>query len=130
MTSSVIPSIVVANAGENEVNGFFKMREPNVIPEGFAKTCIRMKWDPKGMWEQLSDHKRPWFEAENGSYIYWNKSDGRWWLDGPSGDGLYIVSDDGSLPPEDGWKPLPLSRTPVPKISVADNKNYEIKQGG
>ena len=36
-------------------------------------------------WERLSDLKRPWFEASNGAYIYWNAQDRHWWVDEPSG---------------------------------------------
>eukprot|EP00954_Amorphochlora_amoebiformis_P023509 1360482-Amorphochlora_amoeboformis.AAC.2 len=104
-----------------------------------------MFWEPKEMWEELSDQKRLWFEAgqcryiassvkinvfnkilENGSYIYWNKSDGRWWIDGPSGAGVYIVADKvahlgrGEFPPSDGWKALQGSRKPLPTVEVGE----------
>ena len=49
-----------------------------MIPDGFTATCVKMSWDAAGMWKRLSDGKRPWFERDNGSYIYWNQSDGCW----------------------------------------------------
>ena len=59
------------------------------------------------MWRKLSDGRRPWFESDNGSYIYWNRSDGCWWIDGPTGAGVYIQKRDSEVPPVDGeWKPL------------------------
>ena len=33
-----------------------------------------------------------WFESENGSYIYRNTGDGRWWIDGPSGAGTLCLT--------------------------------------
>eukprot|EP00957_Ditylum_brightwellii_P017557 1322699-Ditylum_brightwellii.AAC.1 len=51
------------------------------------------------MWKRLSDGERPWFESENKSYIYWNRGDGKWWMDGPSGSCVYIVKSNDRLPP-------------------------------
>ncbi|GAB5365521.1 hypothetical protein AAMO2058_001065400 [Amorphochlora amoebiformis] len=118
--SGKTPVVTVKNAGVAAVNGVFLAQNPLSIPKGFASTCQKMFWEPKEMWEELSDQKRLWFEAENGSYIYWNKSDGRWWIDGPSGAGVYIVADKGEFPPSDGWKALQGSRKPLPTVEVGE----------
>ena len=40
------------------------------------------------------------------AYIYWNKSNGVWWIDEPSGNGVYIAKAPSHAPPQNGWKPL------------------------
>lgn len=106
----------VIGAAVTEVNGLYAERDPKVIPEGFARTCNEMGWDTKKMWLQLSDQLRPWYEKDNEAYIYWNKGDGKWWLDAPSGAGLYVVKADSLTPPESGWLPLEGVPRPVPTV--------------
>jgi hypothetical protein len=65
--------VVVAGASVEEVNGEYGARAPGVVPAGFTATCLQMRWDPAAMWTKLSDGRRLWFEADNGSYIYWNR---------------------------------------------------------
>ena len=49
------------------------------------------------------------------AYIYWNKSNGVWWIDEPSGNGVYIAKAPSHAPPQNGWKPLgPFG--PVPSL--------------
>eukprot|EP00965_Chrysotila_dentata_P261845 6214379-Pleurochrysis_carterae.AAC.1 len=62
--------------------------------------------------------RRAWFEAESGAYIYWNRSDGNWWIDEPSGAGAYIAQSDQQLPPTEGWKPLPGTKLPLPTVEL------------
>ena len=80
-----------------------------------------MKWDTVQLWNQLSDNKRPWYEAENESYVYWNRVDGKWWIDGPSGAGVYIVKHDGWVPPKNGWVALDLDYSPVPTVAAVED---------
>ena len=43
----------------------------------------------------VSTHEyEAWYEHDNEAYIYWNRSDGRWWIDVPSGAGAYVSDDD------------------------------------
>ena len=99
--------VVVAGASASEVNGEYVARAPDVIPAGFAATCEQMGWPPAATWRKLSDGMRHWFESSNGSYIYWNRSDGCWWIDEPSGAGVYIQRSSSELPPIEGkWEPL------------------------
>jgi hypothetical protein len=81
------------------------------------------QWDATKMWLRLSDQKRVWYEADNGSYIYWNKGDGKWWLDGPSGAGLYIVEDSGKTPPVKGWGRLRGAKLPLPTLELVLGKS-------
>ena len=102
--------LAVVGAGVDSVNQQYSARSPTDIPAGFTSTCNEMGWASEQMWVQLSDGHRPWFEAANGAYIYWNRSDGCWWIDAPSGAGLYILKASTALPPLDGsageWEPL------------------------
>ena len=81
-----------------------------------------MNWDTKQTWDRLSDPQRPWFEAENESYIYWNKADGKWWIDGPSGAGVYIVKNDQRIPPRKGWIALDRTYEPIPNVDVIEEE--------
>jgi hypothetical protein len=120
MTSSIkVPKqISIRSAGFNAVNGVYQQKHPTVIPSGFDRTCRSMNWDTAQMWNQLSDQRRPWYEAENESYVYWNKGDGKWWIDGPSGAGVYIVKNAGWVPPKSGWISLDSDYQPVPTVLV------------
>lgn len=112
-------SLTVAGSGVAEVNGQYEQRSPLKVPEGFAITCRKMGWAVDRMWKQLSDQRTPWFEAPNGSYIYWNTSDGQWWIDGPDGGGVYVARAPASVsPPCGGWTALGGAKGPLPKVEV------------
>jgi len=70
------------------------------------------------MWELLTDLRRPWFEAESGAYVYWNRGDGSWWIDDPSGGGVYIIKSDTDEPPARGWSKLPGASDPLPEVEL------------
>jgi len=107
----------VKGSGTESVNAVYVERDPAVIPVGFSLTCAEMKWDPEDTWQRLSNQKTPWFEAENGSYIYWNKHDGKWWIDAPDGKGVYIAQAPETAPPSSGWQPLPGVAGPLPQVA-------------
>ena len=72
------------------------------------------------MWERLNGNGS-WWESDNGSYIYLNRGDGKWWMDsGETGLGLYICSSRGeepaAAPPADGWEPLSGAALPLPTV--------------
>ena len=122
-TNSIMSSnkvISITNAGYQAVNGIYYPKSASIIPVGFDRTCISMNWNTQQMWNQLSDQTRTWYESENDSYIYWNKGDGKYWIDGPSGAGIYIVKDSGQLPPKTGWISLDTSYEPLPTVEVLD----------
>jgi len=110
--------ITVSASGVADVNQEYEERDPAVIPRGFAITCETMAWNTKKMWLQLSNQKTPWFEAANGSYIYWNQSDGQWWIDAPDGGGVYVALAPATMPPADGWKALKPTSRPLPAVAV------------
>ena len=48
-----------------------------------------------------------WFShVENDSYIYYNKVDGKWLIDGQNGNGVWIVEGPSHAPPAHGWMHL------------------------
>ena len=120
MSVSSCKSILVRGSGETAVNGLFAPRDPSTIPAGFRRTCVEMNWPTDVMWKKLSDGKRPWFESDNESYVYWNRADGKWWIDEPSGAGKYIVFNDGELPPATGWSALPGALMPLPTVEIVE----------
>lgn len=116
-------TISISSAGSNPlVNGIYHPKSPTTVPAGFDRTCRVMNWDTDSMWKQLSDRQRPWYEAENESYIYWNRGDGKWWIDAPSGDGVYIVEDSGIVPPEGGWVSLSGDDDAAPIVNVLERE--------
>lgn len=111
-------SVRVSSAGSTLVNGAYQQRNAVIVPRGFAKVCEEMGWPTAGMWEKLSDMKRPWYEASNGAYMYWNQSDRQWWIDEPSGAGVYVALSDDESPPTRGWRALPGGRQPLPELVI------------
>jgi len=114
----VFSQLRVSNSGVVSVNAIYNEQDAKVIPVGFSLTCSEQGWDAEKMWLQLSDQKTPWYEAENGAYIYWNKGDGQWWIDAPDGKGVYITKASPSSVPLDGWKPLPGAKAPLPTVQL------------
>ena len=109
----------VTGAGVASVVGIYAQRPlSSGPPEGFARVCNQMRWPVSETWHKLA--AGDWFEAENGSYLYKNAADGHWWLDEPSGEGVYIVPGGGeSYPPAEGWRPLGAqSLRPLPRLEV------------
>eukprot|EP01079_Euglenida_sp_SAG-EU17-18_P005097 gene5097-5190_t len=109
-TLAACVTVHVRGAGVAAVNGAFKARSASQVPEGFARTCRGQGWNVDSTWMQLSDKSLHWYEKEDDSYIYWNRGDGRWWIDGPSGSGLYVSKSTSRVPPTDGWVALPGSK--------------------
>lgn len=108
----------VTGAGTDSVNHVYTEKNPKVIPVGFSITCVEKEWDPEKTWVQLSDQKTPWFGAPNGAYIYFNQSDGQWWIDAPDGHGVYVVEAPATKPPDDGWSLLPGAEDPAPRVEL------------
>ena len=75
------------------------------------------------MWKQLSDGQQAWYEHENGSYIYHNVGDGKWWIDSPDGGGVYIS---GKLT-EEAWQALPNAISPTPTTVKEDEPECEAQ---
>lgn len=114
--------VQVSGSGEASVNQAYVERDPKVIPVGFSLTCAENNWDPERMWLQLSNQRTPWYEAANGSYIYWNQGDGKWWIDAPDGKGVYIAKAPATAVPSSGWQALPGAQGPLPKVEQGPAK--------
>jgi len=121
-----LTSIHVLGAGEGSTNGKYVPRSPALVPAGFTRTCDAMGWPSTVMWQRLSDSTSTWYEAPNEAYIYWNRSDGHWWIDLPSGAGAYIAQSSSTLPPFTGWKALPGNKSPLPTIELDSAVGEEL----
>jgi len=122
-------NLIVKDAGSRVVNGNYIAKDPKVLPKGFVKTCDDMGWNPESMWLQLSNQVSPWWKhTDNESYIYYNKGDGQWWIDDPTGRGLYVAkiskgvitltNMDAARPPVTGWVLLGGGREPTPSVEM------------
>jgi len=106
--SNVVKLNVMGSAQVPEINGDYLAMDPSTeIPRGFDLVCKQQGWDTNDMWKRLNgvDSKADtWFKhSENDSYVYWNKSDQSWWIDGPDGNGVWIVKGPSHAPPAHGW---------------------------
>ena len=115
-------TVRVVTAGVASVVGSYAQRDVNQIPHGFGMVCKQMGWPVQGTWTKLCDQRLPWFEHENGAYIYRNTADGQWWIDEPSGGGVYVVQSTANLPPTGGWKALPDGKQPLPQLEIVEQK--------
>ena len=118
--ASALSGIVkVSNAGVSILNGAYGPKPYNVVPDGFIKTCRKARWNPDQMWDQLAVPGVEWYEHENGSYIYLH-NDGRWWMDDPTGAGIYVCASnsDNEMIPSSGWEPLSRGADPMPTVEL------------
>jgi len=127
--------LTVNGAGFDPVNGIYHSQPHTSVPSKFDAVCRQQGWDTGEMWKKLNG-RRDWYKHEdNESYIYYNCSDNKWWIDGPDGLGVYITSPTPpapsgmSGPPENGWKlikptvvdrTLPTVKFPSTKGNLAD----------
>lgn len=115
-----IARIAVEGSGYEELNGEYVGTHAEEIPTGFEWVCHQNRWDSKETWEKLNGG-RVWYKATNSAFIYWNQTNGVWWMDEPSGNGVYIAQGPAWAPPQAGWKSLgPF--TPLPSL-VATFRN-------
>ena len=113
-------TVRVVAAGVASVVGSYAQRSPKKsIPDGFAAVCTQQRWSIEATWKQLCDFDAPYFEHENGSYMYRNIADGQWWIDEPNGGGVYVALSQDKLPPSTGWKALSDGKSPLPQIEIA-----------
>jgi hypothetical protein len=109
--------VTVTNAGLSSVNAVYYQQSATVIPQGFAAVCEQQRWNVQKTWDKLNAG-RDWWYAENGSYIYANAMDGKWWIDEPNGGGVYIAPAHTGTPPSEGWQPLMKNVLPLPNVNV------------
>ncbi len=103
------------------VNGEYVARPASEVPREFAKVCDQNGWPVDQTWARLNGKTSIWYKyadesgAGAGSYVYFNNSDGKWWIDGPDGLGIFISQDEYTVkhgPPggETAWKALDASQ--------------------
>jgi len=73
------------------INGKYVSQLSEAVPSSFKIICAQQGWEPLTMWERLNGNNNWYKHEENESYIYLNKSDGKWWIDGPSGLGVFTT---------------------------------------
>jgi len=101
----IIERILVSGSGVSDVNGEYIKTDAEEIPHGFDSVCKEQDWNTDSMWKKLNSGKS-WYKASNNAYIYWNSSDGCWWIDHPNGSGAYKAKAPMWAPPQNGWKTL------------------------
>lgn len=109
-STNKITGLRILNAGVEETNGKYKTKNFQSIPDSFAAVCDENGWSSTEMWEKLNG-QNDWFQHENNNcYVYRNLSDGRWWIDGNDGLGVYVAPENkGSVKeavPGSGWSLL------------------------
>ncbi len=111
--------VLVSGAGSAIVNSMFARREAATIPAAFERVCVSSGWEPAATWARLNE-QRAWWEAPNGSYLYFNSADQLFWLDsGVTGLGLYVAGGAaGAAPPSTGWRLIGRGQLPLPTVSV------------
>jgi len=90
-----------------DLNGNYFPQSASKIPSSFAKVCHENSWKPVDMWTRLNGDSI-WYQHEaNDSYIYYNNGDGKWWIDGPDGLGVFINQKASpNSPPSRNWQAL------------------------
>lgn len=96
----------------SRINGKYLATSGTEIPTGFQKVCDQGGWNAESMWLKLNGSSKKWYkhadsEKGNDSSIYYNAGTKKWWIDGPSGYGVFL-SNPTTLPhaacPVGGWK--------------------------
>ena len=77
------------------------------------------------IWWSCFQHHRSHRNPSAQAYMYWNKSNGVWWMDEPSGNGVYIAKAPSWAPPQTGWKALgPFG--PLPSLVATFRDLWEL----
>mmetsp|Transcript_28298 Transcript_28298/g.51577 ORF Transcript_28298/g.51577 Transcript_28298/m.51577 type:complete len:188 (-) Transcript_28298:150-713(-) len=115
-----VPTVELSQASSRGINSTYNPQDPNNIPTGFARMCNKAGgFAPRPVWDDITNGVTPWFESKDGFFLYFNCNDVHWYVDNPSGAGMYLAVPDGSLllPPTAGWVSLTGRRAGAPKIS-------------
>ena len=113
---------VVGSKEVPAVNGDYFPKSAESIPTGFTSVCDAQGWVTKDMWDKLNGDSI-WFKhSQNESYIYWNKGDQKWWIDGPDGNGVWIVSGPSHAPPAHGWSSISNGSTKLAPMVMTFRK--------
>jgi len=98
------------------VNGDYFPKTAESIPTGFTSVCDAQGWSSNDMWNKLNGDSIWFAHSQNESYIYWNKEDQKWWIDGPDGNGVWIVPGPSHAPPAHGWYSMTGSTHSAPMV--------------
>lgn len=133
--------VVSSQARDERIDGTYVRRDGRkTIPDGFAKVCDANDWDTDETWRKLSA-SGAWFERVSSSveeskdatssantssssslssaYVYYNHADRHWWIDGPSGHGVWKAPGRAHTPPGNGWISLsPSSKASPPTMLI------------
>ena len=114
-----IPSIKLSST--TKTDSLYAPRDAKKIPSGFVRICAKIGgYAPGPLWESTTNGLTPWFENKgDGTYIYYNAYESKWFLENSSGAGLYLAPPDDSLllPPTRGWVSVQGQREGAPRIS-------------
>ena len=104
--STIVTSVRVFSSTRPSIDGLYVQRDGTVsVPVKFAEVCLKNGWDVDSTWSALNGGAESvWFahsagETKNPSYVYFNKNDGCWWIDGPDGLGVFKASGPPHAPP-------------------------------
>lgn len=105
-SATIITSVRVFSSTRPLIDGTYVRRDGNVsVPAAFADVCAKNGWDVASTWSRLNGGANSlWFaheagEEKNPSYVYFNKNDGCWWIDGPDGLGVFKAPGPPHAPP-------------------------------
>lgn len=112
-TTSPVVEIVIQGSGESSVDGTYRARSADSMPPGFAAVCVASGWDVDQTWSALNGNST-WYESSNAAYVYYNQSDGHWWVDKEDGAGVFKARAPAHAPPATGWKALDKKYEPLP----------------
>ena len=124
-SADAFSAVRIYGSGIASVNTKYEWRSSNLIPEGFARVCVQNQWDVETTWAQLNGG-RNWLHASNDAYIYLNSMDDQWWIDEPSGRGVFVAPhqkvlsslNNDFLPPMNGWRALEQGNSPLPNVEL------------
>jgi len=110
------PGVEVIGAGSTQVNGWYRRREAAECPPvtyGRNRQHRRERWidNLEGL---------PWYEKDDGCYIYWHSNCKKWWCRDADGNLRYSAVSDTALPPHAGWRVdcWRYSVSPAPTLRV------------
>ena len=120
-----IGRIDVLAAGESSVVGSFYPQSGSDVPKMFASVCEQNGWKATDTWRRLNGgHSGIWYahESDNGSYMYFNRNDRLWWIDGPDGLGVFTAPGVNILPCASvHWRCLQGDACTLPTLGVFRN---------
>mmetsp|Transcript_5056 Transcript_5056/g.10661 ORF Transcript_5056/g.10661 Transcript_5056/m.10661 type:complete len:393 (+) Transcript_5056:131-1309(+) len=126
-------SVRIQSAGYTPIVGLYTRRGADSLPKSFVAVCNQNGWDGETTWKRLNGGGN-WFGHEtNDSYIYYNRTDGHWWIDGPDGLGIWIAPSRTSVSPPASvieWTKVgnkDRNLGPAPKLLIHRGKNLGTK---